>query len=276
MDLLEKILNCRDEEVDNIITDAINKSNENSTNVKQLGFVNEGSNNLLFKGFIPLNIRIKYEKVALETYKMTTTDFFYEFAHFIRKNNINNKGKLIYSLESFINNYFGYQKRMDRSVIFNDIAWKTTTTDDEYFKALENNQIGDLKGMNAAECTERSALAQQILSLFGIESFYCMGCVDLEDRQEAHCFNIVKKQNGYALVDYSIPVALFNDRKLRTYYPFVGEMSSEEFIDFSNNGVLKTFDNYEYHNGNNKILDGSKRTYVVGSFQIEKENEVKR
>lgn len=270
MDLLEKILNCRDEEVDNIITDAINKSNEKSTNVKQLGFVNDGNNNLLFKGFIPFNTRIKYEKVALETYKMTTTDFFYEFAHFIRKNNINNKGNLIYSLESFINNYFGYQKRMDRSVIFNDIAWKTTTTDDEYFKALENNQIGDLKGKNAAECTERAALAQQILSLFGIESYYCMGCVDLEGRQEAHCFNIVRKQNGYALVDYSVPVALFNDRKLKTYYPFVGELSNDEFIDFANNGVLKTFDNYEYHNGNNKMIDCSKRVYVVGSFQIKK------
>ena len=32
-------------------------------------------------------------------------------------------------------------------------------------------------------------------SLFGMEIYYCMGCVDLGDRQEAHCFNIVKKQN---------------------------------------------------------------------------------
>ena len=42
---------------------------------------------------------------------------------------------------------------------------KTTKTDSEYFDALENNKIGDLKGMGAALCTERSALAQQILSL---------------------------------------------------------------------------------------------------------------
>ena len=45
-----------------------------------------------------------------------------------------------------------------------------------------------IKHKGAAQCTERSALAQQILSLFGTESYYCMGCVDLGDRQEGHCF----------------------------------------------------------------------------------------
>ena len=44
----------------------------------------------------------------------------------------------------------------------------------EYFDVLDNNKIGDLKSKGAAECTERSAVAQQILSIFGIESYYCM------------------------------------------------------------------------------------------------------
>lgn len=61
--------------------------------------------------------------------------------------------------------------------------------DEEYFEALENNKIGDLKGKGVAQCTERGAIAQQILSLFGTESYYCMVCVDLGSKQEGHCFN---------------------------------------------------------------------------------------
>ena len=59
---------------------------------------------------------------------------------------------------------------------------------------MENNKIGDLKGMNVALCTERSAMAQQLLSLFGMESYYCMGSINKNDKIEAHCFNIVKRK----------------------------------------------------------------------------------
>ena len=153
---------------------------------------------------------------------METTDFIYEFAHFIKKYKIGSKGSLIYSLEYFINHYFDFPGKVDRETIFNDIAWQTTTTDEEFFKALSNNKIGDLKGKGAAECTERGALAQQIISIFGTEVYYCMGCVDLDGRQEAHCFNIVKRKNDYALLDYSIPITSYDEeKKPKSLYPFL-------------------------------------------------------
>ena len=205
---------------------------------------------------------------------MDTTDFIYEFAQFVRKYNIKNKASLIYNLEYFVNNYFGLPGKVNRETVFNDRAWNTTTTDEEYFEALENNKIGDLKGMGAAECTERSALVQQILSIFGTESYYCMGCVDLEKMQEAHCFNIVKRKNDYAVLDYSIPVAAYNpDGSFKAYCPFVGVLTNEEFLDFVNNGTIKSFDDYcikgkEHENINRQ------RMYVVGKYEIEKNNMI--
>lgn len=136
-----------------------------------------------------MDTRIKYALLNMEYYGMESTDFFYDFAHFVRKYNIANKGSMIHNLEYFINSYFGYPGKIDRETVFNDIAWQNTTTDEEYFEALENNKIGDLKGKGAAQCTERDAIAQQILSLFGTESYYCMVCVDLGSKQEGHCFN---------------------------------------------------------------------------------------
>lgn len=274
MELLEQILKCSNaEEVDNLITKAINSANENSTKVGQLGFLEHGKSNSLFRGFIPLNTRIKYMSLAIETYSMETTDYFYDFAHFIRKYNINNKAALIYNLEFFINSYFGYPGKIKRDVIFQDIAWQNTKTDEEFWAALENNKIGDLKGTGAAECTERGALAQQILSLFGIETYYCMGCVDLGDRQEFHCFNVVKRKNDYALLDYSITVPYYNqDGTVIAFYPFVGTMSNEDFETFVNRGVLKTFDNYEFVNNNEKRLLNNQRSYIVGVSEILRED----
>lgn len=274
MDLFQKILECKEEDIDSIIETAINEANANAEKVEKLGFLDYGKSCSVFKGFIPLNTRIKYANLNIEDYGMESTDFIYEFVHFIKKYNINNKASLIHNLEYFVNSYFGFPGKIDRETIFNDIAWQTTTTDEEYFKALENNKLGDLKGKGAAQCTERGALVQQVLSIFGTESYYCMGCVDLGDRQEGHCFNIVKRKNDYALLDYSVPIVSYKeDGSVRAYYPFVGILTNEEFLDFVNNGVIKSFDDY-YMNGRQYEKAGTKRMYVVGKYEIEKENAI--
>lgn len=274
MDLFKKILECKEEDVDSIIETAINEANANAEKVEKLGFLDYGKSCSVFKGFIPLNTRIKYANLNIEDYGMESTDFIYEFVHFIKKYNINNKASLIHNLEYFVNSYFGFPGKIDRETIFNDIAWQTTTTDEEYFKALENNKLGDLKGKGAAQCTERGALVQQVLSIFGTESYYCIGCVDLGDKQEGHCFNIVKRKNDYALLDYSVPIVSYKeDGSVRAYYPFVGTLTNEEFLDFVNNGVIKSFDDY-YMNGRQYEKTGTKRMYVVGKYEIEKENAI--
>ena len=274
MDLLQEILECKDIEIDLIIDKAIKEANANATKVEKLGFLDYGKSNVIFKGFIPLDTRIKYANLAIEDYGMQSTDFIYDFVHLIKQFKINNIVALIYNLEYYINSYFGFPGKIDRETIFNEIAWQNTTTDEEYFLALKNNKIGDLKGKGAAECTERGALAQQILSIFGIETYYCMGCVDLGNKQEPHCFNIVKRQNDYALLDYSIPITSYNrDGSVKAFYPFVGELTNEEFNDFTNNGINKSFNNYCIVE-NKKEKENNLRKYVIGKYEIEKENKM--
>lgn len=270
MELLQRILECNEEDIDTIMQQAIEEADFNSEKVEKLGFLNYGKSNHLFKGFIPLNTRIKYSNLSIEDYGMQTTDYMYEFAHFIKKYNINTKGALIHNLEYYINSYFGMPGNVDREQIFNEMAWNTTTTDEEFFAALENNKLGDLKNKGAALCTERSAMAQQILSLFGIESYYCMGCVDLGNHQDAHCFNIVKRKKDYAVLDYSCPVTSFSrEGSVKAFYPFVGTLSNEEFLEFINNRTVKNFENYEFIEGKRSSTE-SERLYVVGAFKIDK------
>ena len=273
MDLLEKIALCNnDEEVDKVVSEAIKESDENANKVPELGFVNNVNNNTAFRGFIPLKTRIRYSNFAVEDYSMETTDFIYSFAHLVKDYNINNKGTVVSALEWFINDYFGLGGKTTREDVFNTYAWEHSTTDEEYFEMLKNNKIGDLKGSGASMCTERSAVAQQILSLFGIDTYYCMGCVEKNGKQEAHCFNVTKGKDGYILLDYSIPAAKFNENgQLTGYNPFLGRMSDSDFEEFKNNKSIKSFDDYRQVNG--KVEVTGKRSYVVGKYEIDKTYE---
>ena len=89
MDLLQKILDCSEEDIDTIVQQAIEEADSNSNKVEKLGYLdNYGKTHNSFKGFIPLNARITYLTVGTESYSMQTTDYMYEFAHFIKKHNI--------------------------------------------------------------------------------------------------------------------------------------------------------------------------------------------
>lgn len=270
MDFLQKMSECKPEEVDSIVKEAIKAADANATKVERIGFENGLSKNSVFKGFIPLNTRIKYSNLGLADYGMQTTDFIYEFMHFIKDKQIYQKKILIDALEPFVIDYFGLPGKMSRDTIFNDIPFQNAKNNDEYFAALENNKLGDLKGKDAAQCTERSALVQQILSILGMESYYCFGCADINGQQEPHCFNIVKRKKDYALLDYSVTVNLYKDDNKERYRPFIGLLTNEEFSDFINKGNIKSFDDYDIVNGEQKKK--GTRMYVVGKYEIEKEN----
>jgi len=187
MDLLEKINNCSEEELTSIIDVALQEKINNADKKERLGFTDGGLATAKIpshKGFISPESRIKYSNLSMNMYSMKTTDYIYEFAKYVKKNNINTRGGLVKNVENFINDYFGNSNGADmRDTYFDQIAFRTTTTDDEYFEKLENLEIGDLKGKNVAMCTERAALAQNLLSLFGFDIYYCMGCVNNNARR---------------------------------------------------------------------------------------------
>lgn len=282
MSLFENVINCSDDELDDIITMALQEKNDNSNKVGGLGFVNGNSNVIaMFNGFIPFETRIKYSSFSMGDYSMKTTDFYYDFARELRKNKIQTKGQFISFVESYINSYFGINETGEdkREQILSDIAFQTTITDDEYFEKLENNEIGSLKGMNAAMCTERAAMAQNLLSLYGFETYYCMGCFDNNGHQEGHCFNIAKAKTSYILLDYSVPVTMFDNGRISGYLPFQGAISEEEFQVIINNQQFKSFQNYEYiktENGYQKIPTDATRSYIVGAWNLEQQATHKR
>ena len=274
MDIISMIINCKsDEELDSFISSRIDELNNSKEPIDQLGFTEYGKSINCYEGFIPLNTRIKYASLNLETYSMNTTDFFYEYARIMREHNLGSKSAVGNTIELFLDKYFGLPGKNDREALFDLKIWESTETDDEYFEAIENNKIGDLKGMGAAECTERAAMAQQLLSFFGFDVYYCTGCIAYNGKSEGHCFNIVKNSSGYSLVDYSITVPRYDEEgMLRGNLPFIGSMTDEEFEDFKINGVIKEFPMYKYV-GKERVFTGENRKYVVGKYKKEQEQK---
>ena len=76
-----------------------------------------------------------------------------------------------------------------------------------------------------------------------------------------------------ALLDYSVPIVSYTeDGSVNAHYPFVGTLTNEEFLDFINNGTIKSFDEY-YMKGKQIEITGAHRMYVVGKYEIVKDNK---
>ncbi len=226
------------------------------------------------KGFISPTTRMKYSSHSMATYSMRTTDYFYLFAEFIKKYNIKSKDALVTNITAFLNQYLGVD-RFDcdqRDYIFFDIPMQTTQTDEELFKKLEQNEIGDLKGRGVAMCTERAAIAQNLLSLFGFKSYFVVGCVNNNSKEEAHAFNIVRGKDNYFLLDYSLPEEYYlNDNKC--YIPFKRPIPFDKIDGVLNGGIVLHFDIYKTINENNNLSKElvGKRDYVIGKFELNKD-----
>lgn len=273
-DLLYKLKNCTDEEVDIIIEEELRKVILNSKKEEVIGFVHNNTGNMVYKGFIVPETRIRYSNCEVNWYSMKTMDFYYEFARYIRKINIRDNGGLVKYIENFINIYFGINDKVGdfRCDYFDKICFQTTTTDDEYFKKLDSLEIGDLKGQKVAMCTEKAALAQNLLSLFGFETYYCIGLINNNGKEEPHAFNIAKAQKNYRILDYSIPCAVIYNGVLVDYAPFEGDIMPNE-INTVLEGIPKSFDSYQYVLSSAGVIcekTGSIRTYAVGEFDLTK------
>ena len=277
--LFSQIKQCKSEkEVKKLVDKALEEAYKNSIKGATLGFDRESSKKT-YKGFIHPKTRVRYSNMGIETYGMETTDYIYEYAIMVWKDeHLQNKQGFINSLESFINYYFGYP-RYDRDMrydFFFQRAWQETKTDDELFARLEKNQIGDLRGLGIAQCSERAAVAQNLLSLFGFESYYCTGAVKHNGKEEGHAFLVVKTANAYAIVDYSMPVTVTRENGNVYYLPYITEIKAEEFEEFLNGNVVKEFADYELlvNKGSIRKLDlDSKRYYMVGDQEMIKANQ---
>lgn len=196
---------------------------------KIVGFENLGPH----KGIVPKETIIDNGGAY---YKIKNDDYIYLFISLLIKNHITDLDKILNNIYPFLNMYFGKNGDSDlRIAIFNQNTLDGIIPD-----------ISVLKQRNAAMCSERAAMAQNIFSFLGIESYYITGEIVKNGENVPHAFNIIKYNNRYLIYDATTDVPVYNDDKIVGYQFYIQEIDIEKFL--SNSQVTISDYCLEYRN----------------------------
>ena len=203
-----------------------------------------------------------------------------DFCKYIRKVEVKNEDELFEYIHDFLIKYCGCIEQINRSEMFRLLI------DDKgrNIKPNKEHALSNFKGKGNALCTEYAIMAQNILSVFGIESYLVIGKIKQGDNDtDYHAFNLVRTDNKDLLIDFSNSKSVYDiNYKLLGYSPFIGEIDEihEQFIDnFINNEKHLVFEDYDYFIIGNtiaKISYGKNIEYFVDCKIDLKEEEKKK
>ena len=265
--LLSKIQNCPLEDIKSFVLEALTLIDFNNNDCNLYGFLDDQSMYFIH-GFVPLASKFKFSCNSDKCYLLKSTDCYYSFAEYIRDKNVSNIDDFLKYVYDFLESYFGSINRMNdtRDEFFDNLAFQTSATDQEYYEQLEKIDIGDFHGKNIAQSSERALIAQNIMSLFGIDCYMCMGMIQFNGISNEHCFNIVCIDDAPMIIDFALPCQVIVDNNNCGYLPFIAKIDGEELESLLIDGYTRSFKDYlniYADNGYIKMPTGSTRDYQV-------------
>lgn len=214
-------------------------------------------------------------------YGMKSDDYFYEFFDFLVEHNLTSKQDAVNQLSSFLKKYFDESgvKKNDREKLFDDICYQLDqmSSDKESFEKCKDSwlDIGIFKDRSAAECTEHTAISQNLLCFCDIDSCYVSGHMRSPNSDEDHAFNIFQMNGEYYLLDTTNPICLYdsNDNYVgcKSYVYQIPYEKIREFI--SEKGIIK-LPKCNYMNtsdGKTVMVDKSYNEYTTTSKPLNRE-----
>lgn len=164
-----------------------------------------------------------------------------------------------YVVQQTIIDYFG-----------NITSYSNTEEDNQSFYIdrddTESSRISikEFRGKKFAVCAEKSALAENITSFLGLESYLVLSdsCKIGNETGSLHAYNIWKTNNGYFIYDPSNPA--FNlekdTHKILNYAPAVYPISEDDFNKIKNGGTTEV-------KHTNKISDPKENTTEIETVE---------
>lgn len=202
-----------EESLKQFIDDRLMELYKNASQRKIVGFENLEPH----RGIIPKETKIDNGGAY---YQIRDDNYIHLFIKLLIKNHITDLNKILNNIYPFLNIYFGKNGDSDlRQIIFDQNTSMGTIPD-----------ISVLKQKNAAMCSERAAMAQNIFSFLGIESYYITGEIVKNGENVPHAFNIIKYNNRYLIYDASTDVPVYNDDKIVGYQFYIQEIDIEKFL----------------------------------------------
>ncbi len=235
----------------------------------------------IWQGFIPEDVKIIYSflpnKNGFTTnngcyYYIDNHDYLYEFALYIKEQEIKDSLDFLKHVYTFIDDYFfsldTYNKtRMEMHQPF-------LNSNGRYITPSTGHHLSDFKGKNNAKCSEYSAIAENILSVFGYKTIYLGGAVNTKYGSGGHAFNLAVIDNIPCILDFTIPVETYDFQgKIIEISPFLGvitDFNQETLHNHIYDYIPYEFDDYEYLViGDTTIMinNNSTRSYIAGKVE---------
>lgn len=145
-------------------------------------------------------------------YIVDDDSYIYEFAKYIKNKHVINEEDFFEYVLSYLENYFGVIAGLSRDEMFKLILKNNRT----YHEPIREHKLSDFKKKGNAMCSEYSIMANNILSVFGFDSYVIIGREkDEKTGTEGHAFNFVSylDENGErndALIDFANSVGVYD------------------------------------------------------------------
>ncbi|MBR2828658.1 MAG: hypothetical protein IKE70_05455 [Bacilli bacterium] len=244
-----------------------------------------------YSGYISKGIRMvygmEYHNVLLASnngnyYYVDDDSYIEDFCKYIKNKEIQDEFELFDYILEYERNYFGViKKEPEIDKMHNLILEK----ENFYFKPKEEHSFSSFKGKGNAMCTEYALMAQNLMSFFGIDSYFVIGKEeDNINGVENHAFNLIQfeksdtKEIKNYLIDYSSPVKIYNPNYEEIgKSPFMGKIDkfNQEFIDdLLTKETHIPVEAYAYYILGNTLLklgSNNYRDYYIDSQLINKE-----
>ena len=144
----------------------------------------ESNSQYLWQGFIPKDVRIIYScegdsnGFAVNNgcyYYIDNDEYIYEFCEYIKQIDLKNTLDFFLHLRLFIDRYF-YNLKND-GVPRQEYHKPIVDLHEQNIPRKDGHRFLDFKDANNAECSEYSAMAENILSIFGYQTIFLDGSV---------------------------------------------------------------------------------------------------
>ena len=306
MDFLEEIRHLSDEELKKKVYDKIAKleeqSNEDNNNSKEIGYLIDNNPHCydlintdkeihsvgircIYNGYIPKGMKINY---GIECnlisglfsnngwyYIVDDDSYLYDFCKYIKDKDIVNEYEFFEYALNFMRSYFGNIKHFDRDDMLKKI-YKNIDTMAGY-NQIQERKLSWFKGQGNAMCTEYSILAQNILSLFGMDTYIVFGIEHTEGKTEQdHTYQFISyidnetKEKVNALIDFSNSVKIydmnFNKVGVSPFMSYIDELNEDFFMSFleTDHLIIEDYDYYVFGNETMVLKYDRKRDYYMG------------
>ena len=246
-------------------------------------------------GYINKGMQINYG-IALDNRGIASNDgkyyyvdddsYIYDFCNYIKEKEVKDEYHLFDYILKFIRNYFGVIRNNDREEMHQMICKE----DRVYLDPINIHKFSDFYKKGNAMCTEIALMAENILSMFGFNTYYVVGNIRIGDeKDEFHAYNLIKfkeketndEMNG--IIDFSSYTDVFNIN-----YEKIGEKPYIVFFDEINKEFLDrmlyeeesiTYEDYDFVMLDTLVemkYDRDREYYISDNFDLEKVFEKKK